>query len=468
VRGGTTANLQGQPYLVAGSFVLGMLALILAWRLFGWVIEEKQALVAGILGSAGLVLSHLIEELLLPGLVLSNVAFAALTLFFGLVVASLRSPRDLLLSLVVALVVTVVAVGTIQLVLPDTSYLAVALLPLLTSVFLASGGAPLRALLHEDGHRRKTGRGLSSRPARRKEPLIALVAASVGYILCSLLSGITEKQLSLSSSTTLLMYVLSVALVVLFLLLFKRALRPAQATGQPDRQRVPPPPENESLAAVARNGKVLGGLWPFFVTLLVFSLLCFSSVFSIGEDLSYAIAFACLNTFYFGFLILGPVLIRICSLSFVPAYGIFSIACYGFFWRNMGGYLVAQEMTALSAQSIGSVTVLFLLACSIVVVSVYIRRLAVFVDETQKDDARRKSERLSEQDSLDALALAHGITAREQEVCGLLLKGYSASKIAARLFVSESTVRFHLRNSYRKLGIHSKQELLDLIGTQRS
>jgi DNA-binding CsgD family transcriptional regulator len=65
--------------------------------------------------------------------------------------------------------------------------------------------------------------------------------------------------------------------------------------------------------------------------------------------------------------------------------------------------------------------------------------------------------------ALKAIAEPKGITVRELEVCDLLLEGYSAAKIAQKLYVSESTVRFHLRNIYGKLHVHSKQELLDLI-----
>ena len=45
----------------------------------------------------------------------------------------------------------------------------------------------------------------------------------------------------------------------------------------------------------------------------------------------------------------------------------------------------------------------------------------------------------------------------------LLCQGRSKSYIAESLFISENTVRSHSKNIYRKLGVHSKQELLDLV-----
>ncbi|NBC09198.1 MAG: response regulator [Bacteroidetes bacterium] len=47
---------------------------------------------------------------------------------------------------------------------------------------------------------------------------------------------------------------------------------------------------------------------------------------------------------------------------------------------------------------------------------------------------------------------------REQEVLALLCKGYSYREIGAQLFVSPNTVRFHLKNIYRKMKVNSRHE----------
>lgn len=62
-----------------------------------------------------------------------------------------------------------------------------------------------------------------------------------------------------------------------------------------------------------------------------------------------------------------------------------------------------------------------------------------------------------------ALAQAHGLTARETEVLILLGRGHTAAYIAEELVVSESTVRSHRKNIYRKLQVSSRSELIDLI-----
>ena len=57
------------------------------------------------------------------------------------------------------------------------------------------------------------------------------------------------------------------------------------------------------------------------------------------------------------------------------------------------------------------------------------------------------------------------LTKREEEVMLLLYKGRSKRKIASELFISENTVREYSRRLYKKLEIHSKEELVDLFET---
>lgn len=67
-----------------------------------------------------------------------------------------------------------------------------------------------------------------------------------------------------------------------------------------------------------------------------------------------------------------------------------------------------------------------------------------------------------------ALRTRIGLSARETEVVVEFARGRSAAVIAERLFVSPNTVKTHLRRIYEKAGIHSRQELLDLLdGTEK-
>lgn len=62
-----------------------------------------------------------------------------------------------------------------------------------------------------------------------------------------------------------------------------------------------------------------------------------------------------------------------------------------------------------------------------------------------------------------ALARIHRLTPREQQVCALIARGRSAAVIGEELSCTPATVRTHTKNLYVKLGVHSKQELIDLF-----
>ena len=57
-------------------------------------------------------------------------------------------------------------------------------------------------------------------------------------------------------------------------------------------------------------------------------------------------------------------------------------------------------------------------------------------------------------------SLPDGLSVKEVAVLAELCHGHTNKQIAATLWLSEQTVKFHLRNVYRKLGIHSRTEAL--------
>ncbi len=69
----------------------------------------------------------------------------------------------------------------------------------------------------------------------------------------------------------------------------------------------------------------------------------------------------------------------------------------------------------------------------------------------------------AEQVLYTAIAEDYGLTRREAEVLPFLARGRSAKVIAEALFVSESTVRTHIRRILEKTDLHSKQQVIDLI-----
>lgn len=50
------------------------------------------------------------------------------------------------------------------------------------------------------------------------------------------------------------------------------------------------------------------------------------------------------------------------------------------------------------------------------------------------------------------------LTSRETEILALAAQGYTNGRIARELWVTEQTVKFHLSNTYRKLGVTNRTE----------
>ncbi len=92
------------------------------------------------------------------------------------------------------------------------------------------------------------------------------------------------------------------------------------------------------------------------------------------------------------------------------------------------------------------------------------------IEEMQEkyDEISKQVERLaySRKDEIDPYDYAHfkkgvnTLTPKEKELFNLYIHGYTVKEIVAMLQLQESTVRFHNKNIYSKLGVHSLKQLL--------
>lgn len=55
---------------------------------------------------------------------------------------------------------------------------------------------------------------------------------------------------------------------------------------------------------------------------------------------------------------------------------------------------------------------------------------------------------------------SYGLTPREEEVVGLVARGRTTREISAEIFVSEHTVQRHIQNSFEKVGVRNRGELV--------
>lgn len=67
------------------------------------------------------------------------------------------------------------------------------------------------------------------------------------------------------------------------------------------------------------------------------------------------------------------------------------------------------------------------------------------------------------QRKIDRVIEHYELTARQQEVFRMLVRGRNAQYVADKFFISNSTAKAHIHNIYRKLDIHSQQELINLV-----
>jgi DNA-binding NarL/FixJ family response regulator len=105
-------------------------------------------------------------------------------------------------------------------------------------------------------------------------------------------------------------------------------------------------------------------------------------------------------------------------------------------------------------------------------------RIAEFLDGVAHGEAalsgavaRRLLERVREGGRWDSgvpESVARELSAREVEVLVLLDEHLRTDEIAARLFISEHTVRSHVKSLLRKLNVSSRREALDVLAAARA
>jgi DNA-binding CsgD family transcriptional regulator len=64
---------------------------------------------------------------------------------------------------------------------------------------------------------------------------------------------------------------------------------------------------------------------------------------------------------------------------------------------------------------------------------------------------------------LSLLEDRYGITPREREIISLVITGRSNREITDELFISPETVKKHIYNAYRKIGVRNRVQLVNTI-----
>lgn len=89
--------------------------------------------------------------------------------------------------------------------------------------------------------------------------------------------------------------------------------------------------------------------------------------------------------------------------------------------------------------------------------------LAAEAAEAESQEDRTRPDKGSFVRRCDELSSEFGLSAREREVFFLLAKGHNAAFITDKLCVSRSTAKTHINHIYKKMDIHTQQQLLTMV-----
>lgn len=160
----------------------------------------------------------------------------------------------------------------------------------------------------------------------------------------------------------------------------------------------------------------------------------------------------------------------LCAVATRSAADAVPAICWGNACNYLGILLGALVGGMVELLGSGSLAVQLALAALLCAVATYMLHafhatsLDATIDGIEPDECRlevRYVDRLAQR--CDELAEQVGLTQREREILALLARGHNARHIEEELSISHNTVKYHARNIYRKIGVHSQQSLIDRL-----
>ncbi|WP_180326766.1 response regulator transcription factor [Raoultibacter phocaeensis] len=205
-------------------------------------------------------------------------------------------------------------------------------------------------------------------------------------------------------------------------------------------------------------------LVPFFLVFLLFS--CSQSFFDAGNP-----NYACV-----ALLALASVAFWLYPAELTTRYRVSSMITFGFFngFLTIGLLAVFVLNVFVPLETIPYLPVtlvrlaLLLLGYVSLVTNDQMREIATLASPQAEELAHKSGEkphRAHFSERCHLVADTFLLSQRELEILCLLAKGRNAAYVQKELVISEGTVRTHMRNIYRKLDVHSQQELMDLVDT---
>lgn len=157
--------------------------------------------------------------------------------------------------------------------------------------------------------------------------------------------------------------------------------------------------------------------------------------------------------------------VETCYLSYSRGYN----ACRLFSIFNIVMYVAVLSGEGVAAALVGNEAPdvsMLIVAGAVIVVIVW---TLLFLNTGPTDEGSLDVIEIPDLDNADAaggleeLSERCGLTQREAAIAGLLLEGRTTSGIASELYIAQGTVKVHMRNIYKKTGVHSREELAALV-----
>lgn len=94
----------------------------------------------------------------------------------------------------------------------------------------------------------------------------------------------------------------------------------------------------------------------------------------------------------------------------------------------------------------------------------YMLTLALIIGSTSYSGTRRRRDGASGEQQFEKLTVSVsselGLSPRKSEIFVLLVAGKNVAFVRERLHISEGTAKTHIKRIYKKLNVHSRQELV--------
>ena len=131
-----------------------------------------------------------------------------------------------------------------------------------------------------------------------------------------------------------------------------------------------------------------------------------------------------------------------------------------FFLVDSIAYPIGEAMAQAPSEWLGTIAAILTVLLAVAGIWLFSERnINAFLLETPDSP----NPEASFEDKARAVALGSSLSERETQIMLLFAQGRSAVFIGELIFISANTVRTHIKHIYSKLGVHSRQELINLI-----